>query len=119
MGLRTTVLINDIFTRTPLYTSGVIDVSAYSELTIDMAVTLCSTQGLIAFYRINPNNVAELMKEIPFYQNGKYSFDSYHFDLNDGSNPYIVSSFGNSIQITISANRECSGVISMKGKGLL
>lgn len=118
MAYHTDILAKDIFTRTPLYTGGVLDVSTYKELTIDISLSLCSTLVLVSFYRINPNSVPEQVKEVPLTQNGKYSFDMYHFDLIDGSDPYVCTAFGNQIQVTISANHECSGIISIKGKGL-
>lgn len=119
MPYQTTILTNDIFTRTPLYIGGVLDVSAYTEITIDISLTLCSTQVLVALYRINPNSVAEIINEFAYSKNQKISLDLYHFDVVDGSTPNNCAiAFGDKIQITITANHMTSGVISIKGKGL-
>jgi hypothetical protein len=118
MPIATTILTNDIFTRTPLYIGGVLDVSAYTELTIDIALTLCINEVTVGIYKINPNSVVETIREFVYTQNQKISLDVGHFDLIDGTTPNCCqSAFGNKIQVTISANHMTSGVITIKGKG--
>lgn len=120
MPYKTDIIINDIFTRTPSYIGGVIDVSAYTELTLDIALNLCLNIVVVDIYRINPNGVPELLRELTYNHNQKIALDLYRFDLSDGATPNnLVSAFGNKIQIQMSADNLMSGVISMKGKGLL
>ncbi len=114
MPYAVTTLLNT--TETAPYTSTNISVGSYTELTCDIEILTLSDVGLFSFNRINAAGIVELIREYPIFRTGQFSFDLYHFDLTDGSDPYIFTAFGNMLQLVLSGT--CSATLSLKGKGL-